>query len=251
MALRLASSTLPSDRITWVTVGSASGIAAIASDDRARRTARPRPRPRLRPRTNITTIVSPAAAAIHRVSVFELPGQRRLLRGGRRQHPGDLAELGVGARCRSRSSTPLPCVTGVFMNAMFVWSPGPSSPSGSVAASLAAGMLSPVSADSSICSALAATMRPSAGTWSPAASSTTSPTTTCSAGISRLDAVAADPGGRLHHRLERVHRALGLALLAQADHRVDHGQQRAAGRRCSTPGSASDTTAAATRMICM
>ena len=38
--------------------------------------------------------------------------------------------------------------------------------------------LSPVSADSSICRALAAMMRPSAGTSSPAAMSTTSPTTT-------------------------------------------------------------------------
>ena len=65
---------------------------------------------------------------------------------------------------------PLPWVTGVFMNAMFVWSPGPSSRRrAACGASLAAGVLSPVSADSSICSALAATMRPSAGTWSPAA----------------------------------------------------------------------------------
>jgi hypothetical protein len=37
---------------------------------------------------------------------------------------------------------PLPCVTGVFMNAMFDWSPGPRSPAGSVSASLAAGVLS-------------------------------------------------------------------------------------------------------------
>ena len=32
MALRLARSTPPSDRIVWVTVGSASGMAAIASE---------------------------------------------------------------------------------------------------------------------------------------------------------------------------------------------------------------------------
>ena len=51
-------------------------------------------------------------------------------------------------------------------------------------ASLAAGTLSPVSADSSICSELAAMMRPSAGTWSPAAISTTSPATSSSAAIS-------------------------------------------------------------------
>ena len=73
---------------------------------------------------------------------------------------------------------PLPCVTGVFMNAMFVWSPAPSSPPASVDASLDAGTLSPVSADSSICSELAETIRPSAGTSSPAASRITSPRTT-------------------------------------------------------------------------
>jgi hypothetical protein len=78
---------------------------------------------------------------------------------------------------------PLPCVTGVLMNAMFVWSPGPSPPACSVPASFAAGVLSPVSADSSICRALAWMTRPSAGTSSPAESSTTSPTTTSSAGI--------------------------------------------------------------------
>ena len=45
---------------------------------------------------------------------------------------------------------PLPWVTGVFMNAMFFWSPGPTSASASVVASFDAGVLSPVSADSSM-----------------------------------------------------------------------------------------------------
>ena len=81
-------------------------------------------------------------------------------------------------------TTPLPCVTGVCMNAMFDCSPGPISPPDRVSASLAAGTLSPVRADSSICSALEVTIRPSAGTSSPAAISTTSPATSCSAGIS-------------------------------------------------------------------
>ena len=60
--------------------------------------------------------------------------------------------------------TPLPCVTGVCMNAMFVWSPGPRASAVSVETSLAAGVLSPVSADSSICNELAEMIRPSAGT---------------------------------------------------------------------------------------
>ena len=80
--------------------------------------------------------------------------------------------------------TALPWVTGVCMNAMLVWSPAPRSPSGRVAASLPAGTLSPVRADSSICNELEEMIRPSAGTSSPAASNTTSPTTSCSAGIS-------------------------------------------------------------------
>jgi len=46
----------------------------------------------------------------------------------------------------------------------------------------------------------------------PAAIRTTSPTTTCSAGICASAPVAPDPGGRLHHRLQGVHGALGLAL---------------------------------------
>jgi len=40
-----------------------------------------------------------------------------------------------------------------------------------------------------------------------------------------LGPVAAHPGGRLHHRLQGVHRAFGLALLPHPDHRVQHGQQ--------------------------
>ena len=52
------------------------------------------------------------------------------------------------------SSMPLPCVTGVFMNAMLVRSPGPKSLSASASVTLEAGTLSPVSADSSMSSEL-------------------------------------------------------------------------------------------------
>jgi len=78
---------------------------------------------------------------------------------------------------------PLPCVTGVFMNAMLVRSPGPRSASASGSVVLDAGTLSPVRADSSMSRELAATILPSAATLSPAVSSTTSPSTTSSAGI--------------------------------------------------------------------
>ena len=61
-------------------------------------------------------------------------------------------------------ASPLPCVTGEFMNAMLVCSPGGRSPSTRMSTLLSAGTLSPVRPDSSICKALAATIRPSAGT---------------------------------------------------------------------------------------
>ena len=67
IALRLARSTPPSDRIIWVTVGSASGMAAMASDTALMNSAS-HAWPRARPSANITIIVSPAAAAIHSVS---------------------------------------------------------------------------------------------------------------------------------------------------------------------------------------
>ena len=70
----------------------------------------------------------------------------------------------VSAPVPVTTTVALPWVTGVFMNAILVWSPGPSWSPDRVVASLAAGVLSPVRADSSICKALAATMRPSAGT---------------------------------------------------------------------------------------
>ena len=48
----------------------------------------------------------------------------------------------------------------------------------------------------------------------------------------RLDAVAPHPRGWFHHRLERVHGALGLSLLAQPNNRVqdseEHQQHRGA-----------------------
>ena len=79
--------------------------------------------------------------------------------------------------------TPLPCVTGVFMNAMFVWSPAPTSASASASVVFDAGVLSPVRADSSMSSEFASMIRPSAATLSPAVISTTSPRTTSSTGI--------------------------------------------------------------------
>ena len=145
---------------------------------------------------------------------------------------------------------PLPCVTGVFMKAMLTWSPGPSSSPASVPASLAAGTLSPVSADSSICRALAVMMRPSAGTSSPAARRTISPTTTCSAGISD-----SDPSRRTRAVAFIIDLSAFIALSALPSWRSPTTAFSTVIKINSTPVVhsliASDTTAAATRMICM
>lgn len=112
----------------------------------------------------MTIIVTPATAAIHSV-----------IRSSWRVS-GVSSSFVVESMCAIRPTcvsppmavtiiVPLPCVTTVFMKAMADWSPGPSSPPpGRVRASFDAGTLSPVSADSSIWSVAAATIRPSAGT---------------------------------------------------------------------------------------
>ena len=145
---------------------------------------------------------------------------------------------------------PLPCVTGVFMNDMFSWSPGPNSPAGRVSAPFAAGVLSPVRADSSICSALAATIRPSAGTSSPADSSTTSPTTTCSAGITD-----SDPSRRTRAVAFIIDLRAFMALSALPSCRIPITafSSVSSTSRIAVLHSliSKETTAAATRMICI
>ncbi len=108
---------------------------------------------------------------------------------------------------------------------MLVWSPAPRSPSGRVAASLPAGTLSPVSADSSICRRARGHDPPVGGDLVPGREQHHVADHQLLGGDLGLDPVAAHPGGGLHHRLERVHRALGLALLTQAGDRVDQAEQ--------------------------
>ena len=182
IAFSLASSTLPSESTTWTTIGRARGIAAIASATAVLNSVS-HDWPRLRPSANITIIVRPAALTIQSVSVFIclVSGVSSLAVA---ESMCAIFPTSVSLPVPVTITTPLPCVTGVCMNAMFDCSPGPISLPERISASLAAGTLSPVSADSSICSALADTIRPSAGTSSPAAIRTTSPATSCSAGIS-------------------------------------------------------------------
>jgi hypothetical protein len=115
---------------------------------------------------------------------------------------------------------------------------------------LAVGTLSPVSADSSICGALASTMRLSAGTWSPAESRTTSPTTSSSAGTS-----AASPSRRTRAVAFSIELNAFIALSALPSCRspMTALSTVSTSRRTAVPHSATrkDTSAAATRMICM
>jgi hypothetical protein len=78
----------------------------------------------------------------------------------------------------------VPRVTDVFWKSMLERSPSPTSASASTLASFATGALSPVSAASCASSVAERTTRPSAGTRSPASSTTTSPGTTWDAGTS-------------------------------------------------------------------
>ena len=81
----------------------------------------------------------------------------------------------------------VPLVTAVFWKSMFVRSPSGTSSPASTPASFATGALSPVRAASCVSSVAERTMRPSAGTISPASSSTTSPGTRSTAGTSATE----------------------------------------------------------------
>jgi hypothetical protein len=96
-----------------------------------------------------------------------------------------------------------PRVTEVLANSRQDWSPSGTSSPGSAAGLLATGALSPVRAASCASSDADATMRPSAGTMSPASRATRSPGTSSSAGIS----VGEPP---------RITRACGTCIEARA-----------------------------------
>ena len=120
------------------------------------------------------------------------------------------------------TSSARPRTSVVFMKPTFTRSASGTSPVPSIASSsLSTGTDSPVSIDSSTEVDAVTTKRPSAGTRSPASSSTTSPGT--SAGRRHLLHLAAPahPHDRLEHALERRQRVVGLVLLDEAHDRVD------------------------------
>ena len=116
-ALRLASSTLPSERITSVTVGRASGIAAMARDTALTKRAS-QAVPLERPRANITTIVKPAAATIHSVRRLSSLVSGDCSVAVAESIP-EILPSSVSLAVAVTIITPLPWVTGVFMKAMF------------------------------------------------------------------------------------------------------------------------------------
>ena len=120
--------------------------------------------------------------------------------------------------------SPRPRVTDVFMNTMPSRSPSGTSSRSIVATSLRTGVLSPVSAASSISSVAATNSRPSAGTRLPASISTTSPGTSSAASISTDRAITAHAGDVLQHLLERGEARLGLRFLTEAEHGVEDGE---------------------------
>ena len=124
------------------------------------------------------------------------------------------------------TNSPEPRVTLVFMYTMSVRSPSGVSPVRTAAVPFDTGRLSPVSADSATSRVAARSSRPSAGTMSPASIATMSPGTSCSAGSCASAPSRVDPRRDDHHLLQRGHRRGGLALLAQTQHGVEHGEQQ-------------------------
>jgi hypothetical protein len=112
-----ASSREPLDKITCSTVGIAIGTAASASAIAVVKITCA-DSPRECPSTNMMMIVRPAAPAIHRVNVSSCLVMGVLTVGADFSMP-EMAPTAVLAPVAVTIITPLPCVTGVFMNAMF------------------------------------------------------------------------------------------------------------------------------------
>ena len=195
------------------------------------------------------TIVRPAAPAIHSVKMSSC-AVNGVFRVGVDFNIPEIWPTSVSAPVPVTIITPLPCVTGEFMNAMFVRSPTPAFSSVIASALLDAGTLSPVSPDSSICSDAAWMIRPSEHTSSPAVSSTTSPTTTFSAAIS-----ISAPSRRTRADALSIDCNAFMALSALPCWRIPPSAFTAVIAKTAIPVPSSpitiEATAAATRMICM
>ena len=113
----------PVDRMTCSTVGMAIGTAARASAMAVVKMVWV-DWPREIPRANMIAIVRPAAPAIHSVNVSSC-AVSGVFRVGVDFSIPEMCPTSVPAPVPVTIITPLPCVTGEFMNAMFSWSPMP------------------------------------------------------------------------------------------------------------------------------
>ena len=225
MAFWPASSLAPAERITCSTVGSAVGIAAMASAIAVMNRVSA-DSPLDRPRLNITIIVPSAAAPIHSVIVFScfVSGVCSLADAG--QHAGDLADLGVGSPGRHDHGAAAVGDRRVHERHVLLVARRRPRRRRAWSASFDAGVLSPVRADSSMLSALACDDPTVGGHVVAGGDQHDVAEDDLLDRDRRLDPVATHPCGLLGQRLEGVHRALGLALLPEADHGVEHRQQQ-------------------------
>ena len=225
MAFSPASSFAPADRITCRTVGRAVGIAAMASAIAVmnRRVGRLAPRQAQREHHDHRAERGGADPQGQRV---QLLGQRRLLLGG--ATPACRRSCRPGRRAPTRGHQHHAAAVRdrrVHERHVHLVARARARRRRARSVSFDAGVLSPVRADSSMSSELACD-DPAVGGHVVAGGEQHQVADDDLLGRDRrLDPVATHPRGLLRQRLQRVHRALGLALLAQADHGVDHRQQ--------------------------
>ena len=140
-----------------------------------------------RPRATPTTTMN--ATAPHAISPSTFVSEPSSFCSGERVRVTDVSivaiwPIWVSMPVAVTTIAAVPRVTAVFWNSMFERSPSATSAPASAPASFGIGALSPVSAASWVSSVAERTIRPSAGTMSPASTWTMSPGTTSTAGTS-------------------------------------------------------------------
>ena len=174
-ALASASRRAPEDSMACTNVGSPVGMDAIAVEMH-NSTSVVVSWPRTRPKT---AMIATAANAIV-PNTLVMPSSSRCS-GDRERFVAvtipAILPISVSLPVPVTTIVAVPRVTWVFWNTRLIRSPRATSPPGSVPASLGTGALSPVSAASCTSSVAEDRIRPSAGTTSPASSSTMSPGT--------------------------------------------------------------------------
>ena len=165
----------PDDSMACTNVGRPVGMAAIAVDmHSSTRVVVSWPRARPKMAITATAIKAIVPNTLVMSSSSRCSGERVRLVAVTRPA---MRPISVASPVAVTTNAAVPRVTWVFWNTRFVRSPSATSPSGRVTRSLAIGALSPVSAASCTSRVAEDRIRPSAGTTSPASSSTTSPGT--------------------------------------------------------------------------